>query len=109
MAALDTTSPSADADWRRRGVRGEGPNLYVLGSWISLKRGSILDWPRRHFVAPGSARQLAYNFAELDGSMERFLEFEAAAEREKQVNLEEELARKEAEEAAQRQHEEIEP
>ena len=60
------------------------------------------------FVAPGSARQLAYNFAELDGSMERFLEFEAAAEREKQANLEDELAKKEAEEAAQRQHEEIE-
>ena len=60
------------------------------------------------FVEPGSARTLAYNFAELEGSMARFLEFEALADRERDVNAEDERAKKEAELAAQRLHEEIE-
>ena len=59
------------------------------------------------FVEPSSARGLARQFAELDGSMERFLEFEQAAEIERRVQEEDDRAEEEAELAMQQQHEEI--
>ena len=66
-----------------------------------------MRYPCRN-LGVGSARKLAYEFALLDDSMARFLEFEAAAEVERRVNEEDEQRRQDEENAARRQHEEIE-